>query len=192
MSKSKGWRVQILFLFTSDSWKSISYLQTSSKRNSKIPKGQTEIVKSEDGQDHGQQNETKDKHRTHNTTLKLKLEKHEPYKNQGEFRCSGRVSKYIEIWYVVWLSMRKTRVKKTNLQTTNHQQVNLRLSAMDLLVNWDWKFFEGIFMQFFYHTAKSWFGFFHLSYIVQDLLCYLYPQDWFCIIAFWNSCPIYN
>ena len=34
------------------------YLQ----RNSKIPKGQTEIVKSEDKQDNGQQNETKDKH----------------------------------------------------------------------------------------------------------------------------------
>ena len=42
------------------------------KRNSKIPKGQKEIVKSEDRQDHGQQNETKDKHRTHNTTLKTK------------------------------------------------------------------------------------------------------------------------
>ena len=45
---------------------------TSLKRNSKISKGQTEIVKSEDRQDHGQQNETKDKHRTHNTTLKTK------------------------------------------------------------------------------------------------------------------------
>ena len=43
-----------------------------SQRNSKIPKGQTEIVKSEDRQDHGQQNETKDKHRAHNTTLKTK------------------------------------------------------------------------------------------------------------------------
>ena len=42
------------------------------KRNSKIPNGQTEIVKSEDRQDHGQQNETKDKHRTDNTTLKTK------------------------------------------------------------------------------------------------------------------------
>ena len=31
------------------------------KRNSKIPKGQTVIVKSEDKQDHGQQNEQKDK-----------------------------------------------------------------------------------------------------------------------------------
>ena len=41
-------------------------------RNSKIPKGQKENVKSEDKQDHGQQNETKDKHRTHNTTLKTK------------------------------------------------------------------------------------------------------------------------
>ena len=39
------------------------------KKNSKIPNGQTEIVKSEDRQDNGQQNETKDKHRTHNTTL---------------------------------------------------------------------------------------------------------------------------
>ena len=34
-------------------------------RNSKIPKGQTEIVKSEDRQDRGQQDETNDKHRTH-------------------------------------------------------------------------------------------------------------------------------
>ena len=33
---------------------------------------QKEIVKSEDRQDHGQQNATKDKHRTHNTTLKTK------------------------------------------------------------------------------------------------------------------------
>ena len=41
------------------------------KRNSKIAKGQAEIVKSEDRQDHGQQKETKDK-RTHNTTLKTK------------------------------------------------------------------------------------------------------------------------
>ena len=40
--------------------------------NSNIPKGQTEIVKSEVSQDHGQPNETKDKHRTHNTTLKTK------------------------------------------------------------------------------------------------------------------------
>ena len=43
-----------------------------SERNSKIPKGQIEIVKSEDRQDHGQQNETKDKHRTQNTTLNTK------------------------------------------------------------------------------------------------------------------------
>ena len=42
------------------------------KRNLKIPKGQTGIVMSEDRQDHGQQNEMKDKHRTHNTTLKTK------------------------------------------------------------------------------------------------------------------------
>ena len=35
-----------------------------SKRNSKIPKGQTEIEKSEDREDHGQQNETKNKHTT--------------------------------------------------------------------------------------------------------------------------------
>ena len=42
------------------------------KRTSKIPKRKTEIVKSEGRQDHGQQNETKDKHRTHNTTLKTK------------------------------------------------------------------------------------------------------------------------
>ena len=42
------------------------------KRNSKIPKGQTEIDKTEDREDHGQKNETKDKHRAHNTTLKTK------------------------------------------------------------------------------------------------------------------------
>ena len=42
------------------------------KRNSKIPKGETEIVKSEDRQDHGQPNETKDKHGKYNTTLKTK------------------------------------------------------------------------------------------------------------------------
>ena len=42
------------------------------KRNLEIPKGQTNIVKLEDRQDHGQQNEMKDKHRTHNTTLKTK------------------------------------------------------------------------------------------------------------------------
>ena len=34
------------------------------KGNSKMPKGQTEIVKSKDKQDYGQQNETKDKHST--------------------------------------------------------------------------------------------------------------------------------
>ena len=39
---------------------------------SMIPKGQTEIVKSEERQDHGQQNETKCNHSTHNTTLKTK------------------------------------------------------------------------------------------------------------------------
>ena len=36
--------------------------------NSKKPKGQTEIVKSVDRQDHDQQNEMKDKHRTNNTS----------------------------------------------------------------------------------------------------------------------------
>ena len=41
-------------------------------RNSKIPRGQTEIVKSGDRQDHGQQNERKDKYRTHNNTLTTK------------------------------------------------------------------------------------------------------------------------
>ena len=44
------------------------------RRNSKIQKGQTEIVKSQDRQDHGRQNETKNKHRTHNTTLETKAE----------------------------------------------------------------------------------------------------------------------
>ena len=41
-----------------------------SKRNSKTPKVQTEIVKLEDRQGHGQQNETKDKYRTHLYTEK--------------------------------------------------------------------------------------------------------------------------
>ena len=64
-----------------------------SNRNSKIPKGQTEIVKSEDRQAHGQQNETKDKHRTHKATPKTKAGwRYEPYQNVVEFRCSGRVS----------------------------------------------------------------------------------------------------
>ena len=35
-------------------------------------KGADRNRKSEDRQDHDQQNETKDKHRTHNTTLKTK------------------------------------------------------------------------------------------------------------------------
>ena len=35
-------------------------------------KGADRNRKSEDRQDHGQQNETKDKHRTHNTSLKTK------------------------------------------------------------------------------------------------------------------------
>ena len=36
----------------------------------KIPKGQTEIDKSEEKQDYDQQKETKDKHRAQNTSLK--------------------------------------------------------------------------------------------------------------------------
>ena len=35
-------------------------------------KGTTEIVNSKDRQYHGQQNKTKEKHRTHNTTLEIK------------------------------------------------------------------------------------------------------------------------
>ena len=47
------------------------------KRNSKIPNGQTEIVKSEDRQDHGRQNETKDKHRKHKKrTLQKPIKRH--------------------------------------------------------------------------------------------------------------------
>ena len=56
--------------------------------NSKIPKWQTEIIKSEDRQEHGEQNETKDKHRTHNTTLKTKAGVTRTLQ-KGEFRCSG-------------------------------------------------------------------------------------------------------
>ena len=46
--------------------------QTNKQTKTKIPKGQTEIDKSEDRQDRGQQNKTKDKHKTHDTTLKTK------------------------------------------------------------------------------------------------------------------------
>ena len=53
--------------------------------------GQTEMVKSEDRQDDGLQNETKDKHRTHNTTLKTKAGVTRTLQKPGEFRCSGRV-----------------------------------------------------------------------------------------------------
>ena len=42
------------------------------KRKFEDTERETEIVQSEDKQDHGQQNKTKDKHRTHNTTLKTK------------------------------------------------------------------------------------------------------------------------
>ena len=63
-----------------------------SRRNSKIPKEQTEIVKSENRQNHGQQNETKDKHRTHNTTLKTYAGVTRTLQKPGEFRCSGSVS----------------------------------------------------------------------------------------------------
>ena len=42
------------------------------KRNLKIPKGQTELVKSEDKQDNGHQKETKDKHKAHTITFKTK------------------------------------------------------------------------------------------------------------------------
>ena len=42
------------------------------KRNLKIPKGQTDIARSEDRQDHGQENKTKDKHRPHDITVKHK------------------------------------------------------------------------------------------------------------------------
>ena len=42
-------------------------LQVNRKKNSKIPKGQTEIFKSEDRQDHGQQN--RNERQTVGTTL---------------------------------------------------------------------------------------------------------------------------
>ena len=46
---------------------------TSVVKGIQIPRGKTEI-KVQRLTNHGQQNETKDKHRTHNTTLKTKLE----------------------------------------------------------------------------------------------------------------------
>ena len=42
------------------------------KKNSKIPNGQTEIVKLKDRQDHGQQKINEIQKRTHTTTLKIK------------------------------------------------------------------------------------------------------------------------
>ena len=44
------------------------------KKEFEDTKGVYRNRKSEDRQDHGQPNETKDKHRTHNTTLKTKAE----------------------------------------------------------------------------------------------------------------------
>ena len=55
-------------------------------------KGQTEIVMSEDRQNHGQQNETKDKHTTHNTTLKIKAEVTLPPKKHSSHTCSTGMS----------------------------------------------------------------------------------------------------
>ena len=49
---------------------SSDFKNISSTRDSKIPKGQTEILNSDSRED--QQNETKDKHTIHNTTLKAK------------------------------------------------------------------------------------------------------------------------
>ena len=57
--------------------------------NSKIPKGLTKIVKSEDKQDHGQQYKTEDKHRKNDITLKPKAKVIRTLKTkQGESRCS--------------------------------------------------------------------------------------------------------
>ena len=42
------------------------------KGTRRYQRGIKEIVKSEDRQDNGQQNKTKDKHRTHSTTIKTK------------------------------------------------------------------------------------------------------------------------
>ena len=97
-----GWPVSynMEFFFSNDSLIKVTpslffnqmVLYEQCKRNSKIPKEQTEIVKSKDRQDHGQQNETKDKHRAHNITLKTKAGVTRTLQNQCEFRCSGRVS----------------------------------------------------------------------------------------------------
>ena len=53
------------------------------KRNSKIPKGQSEIVISKDRQEHGQRSETKNGQRTHNTTLKTEAGVTRTLQNQG-------------------------------------------------------------------------------------------------------------
>ena len=53
------------------------------RKNTKIPKGQTEIVKSEDRQDRGQQNKTKAKQSMHTTTLKTKARVTRTLQKQG-------------------------------------------------------------------------------------------------------------
>ena len=72
------------------------------KRNSKIPKGQTEIVKSEDRQDHGQQNETKDKHRTHNTTLKTKAGVTQILQKPGWVQVLWQGNQLLLHWWHQW------------------------------------------------------------------------------------------
>ena len=53
-----------------------------------IQKGQKEIVKSKDRQAHDQQNEMKDIHRTHSTTLKTKAGETRTLQKQGMFYFS--------------------------------------------------------------------------------------------------------
>ena len=64
------------------------------KRNSNIPKGQTENLSRKTDKTIGnkKKEKTKDKHRT--LHIKLKLDLREPYKNQVGFRCSRGVSNF--------------------------------------------------------------------------------------------------
>ena len=62
------------------------------KRNSMIPEDRQKSLSQKTDQTIANKNGTKDKHRTHNTTLKAEAGVTHPYKIQDEFRCSGMVS----------------------------------------------------------------------------------------------------
>ena len=67
----------------------------SMRRNSKIQKEQTEIVKSEDRQDYGRQNLTNVKHRTHDTTLITKARVTRTLQKQGWVQVLRKVEQLL-------------------------------------------------------------------------------------------------